>query len=101
MSHAQGPEAVDGRGDLETAGSGQVSRVLLGAMEGIQLVEAVVVEEGFQLGDDLAQGCSPLREAPGGEVDRVSDGAGLARVDELLDAVASSEEARQLEEQTA
>ena len=52
---------------------------------GVQGIEAVGVEPGFELVEDLGEGAVAVDEVFGGVVDGVGDGAGLAGVDELLD----------------
>ena len=54
MPHADGAEAVDGRGDFITARAGEAAGVFAVAAEGVEHVQPVSVEERFQRGDDFA-----------------------------------------------
>ena len=86
LPDAEGSQAVDGGGDLEAAGPGEVARVMATAVEGVECVETLGVEEGLDLLDDFAQDCPAVHEASGGQVDGVPHRPRLGQVDELLDA---------------
>jgi len=78
LPHAQGAQA----GDLEAPRAREVARVVAAAVEGVEGVEPLGVEEVLHPLHHLAQHRLAVHETAGGEVDGVAHGARLAQVDD-------------------
>jgi hypothetical protein len=85
LAHLQAAQSVDRRSDFKTPGTRVVSGVATGAVEGVEFIEAPVVEEFVEFVEYVAKRAMAIDQARCRKVDSGRDGPGLAHVHELLD----------------